>query len=158
MTIKYTPRKNPSPRRLALRANQKFYNTGKACKHGHTCDRITKNGQCIECYEIGKKVNYAKYKQNHPDHAEMNKKRQQEYRAANPEAYRIYIREYMRDYRKTAYGKERTKAALAKYKDSIKGQEDYHNRLQQRKEERIETKREMWRQTELDLGDSNGNT
>ena len=36
-------------RSIAKAAGEKYYNTGRPCKHGHTCDRYTADGCCIDC-------------------------------------------------------------------------------------------------------------
>lgn len=33
----------------AIAARSPTYNTGKPCKHGHTSDRSTVDGACLEC-------------------------------------------------------------------------------------------------------------
>jgi len=36
-------------RNEAMKAVERFYNTGKPCKHGHLANRYTFSGACMEC-------------------------------------------------------------------------------------------------------------
>lgn len=36
-------------RNEAMKAVERFYNTGKPCKHGHLSDRYTFSGACLAC-------------------------------------------------------------------------------------------------------------
>ena len=146
----------PGARRKALLALKRTYNSGKPCIRGHTCDRLTRTGECIECHKIRNKINQERYKQNHPDYKEIGRIRQQEYRDKNPEGSRRYMREYMREYRKTKKGQERIKAALEKYYASEKGQKMAEKVKDKAKRQRIEDKQEMWIQEQLDLENDNG--
>ncbi len=42
----------PGLRALALASQQKHYFTGKPCKYGHVCERISLTGDCIICNRI----------------------------------------------------------------------------------------------------------
>ena len=39
-------------RSIAKAAGEKFYNTGRPCKHGHTADRKVSDGICLDCKAI----------------------------------------------------------------------------------------------------------
>jgi len=41
--------KIPSPKKLAVASGERYYFTGKPCKHGHISKRWTYNGCCVEC-------------------------------------------------------------------------------------------------------------
>lgn len=44
-----------STRAEAKAAGASRYSTGKACKHGHVCERMTHNGECCDCKSSAKK-------------------------------------------------------------------------------------------------------
>jgi hypothetical protein len=69
------------------------YFTGKPCKHGHTAERYTKSGCCVECLNMHNKNNYKKY-------AETFNAGAKKWIANNRERYREYQKHYHRAYRK----------------------------------------------------------
>jgi hypothetical protein len=36
-------------RKAALKAVERYYETGKPCKYGHRSKRLTRSGACVEC-------------------------------------------------------------------------------------------------------------
>jgi hypothetical protein len=62
--------------RLAFEAGLTRYFTGKPCKHGHTAERMIRNGACVECL----KRNAKEYAQRHP---ETNARARAKHRVAN---------------------------------------------------------------------------
>ena len=42
----------PTSRTQADLLGERFYFTGKPCKHGHTANRYASNGKCTECKDI----------------------------------------------------------------------------------------------------------
>jgi hypothetical protein len=48
----------PSTRKDALAAGAAFFNTGRPCRNGHTADRYTSTGGCLECLR-GHRQEYA---------------------------------------------------------------------------------------------------
>ena len=42
-------------RAQAIESRQKYYVTGKECKHGHKSKRITMDGSCYQCRMEGQK-------------------------------------------------------------------------------------------------------
>ena len=45
---------------LAKQKNERYYFTGKPCKHGHVSKRNTHNGTCYECVQKASNVSYHK--------------------------------------------------------------------------------------------------
>jgi hypothetical protein len=39
----------------AIESGDKYYNTGKLCKHGHHSDRRTVDGACLMCIKVYQK-------------------------------------------------------------------------------------------------------
>ena len=39
-------------RKAAIEARDRYYKTGKACKHGHVSKRTTAEGCCVTCRQI----------------------------------------------------------------------------------------------------------
>jgi len=39
----------------AIEAGDKYYNTGKQCKHGHMANRRTVDGACVTCAKVYQK-------------------------------------------------------------------------------------------------------
>ncbi len=64
-------------RRSAKQLNHKYYSTGKACKNGHTCERIVTTGQCILCVRAAvtrwTKRNATQVKIAHSTYRKLNK-------------------------------------------------------------------------------------
>lgn len=75
----------------ALAARLETYNTGKPCKYGHTSDRKTKTGACIEC----RREYYAKYRN---VNATVIAKQQREWRERNKERLLEPQRQRNREY------------------------------------------------------------
>ena len=88
---------------LARDLGSKYYFTGKACKHGHLVERTTRDGHCVACSADRDRTAYNKQRYllnrvavleskklaREADRIEFNR-RQQEYRAANPDKMKAY--------------------------------------------------------------------
>lgn len=55
-------------RAQALEAGLTRYFTGKPCKHGHLCERITDNGTCVTCHYARGKTTYSKTRERKIQH------------------------------------------------------------------------------------------
>jgi len=119
-------------RKDALEKKLKRYFTGKPCKHGHTSERRTHNGECLECLKLYNKTYSQKphvkdlRKKWHAKFRKENKeeivKKQRAYRQKNKDRVREYDKnwklenkEKKQDYNKS-YGIEYRKNNLEKIK------------------------------------------
>jgi hypothetical protein len=83
----------PQERAIALSEGRSMYFTGRPCKSGHVCKRITSNGNCIECLALAEKVRRQKdpeaaRKRNatsYQRHRDKNIEAAAKYRKDNPE-------------------------------------------------------------------------
>lgn len=108
-------------RKQAKAEGEKFYFTGKLCKHGHTASRRVCDGVCTECsrewkenntdrikqYETQYKTNNCdlikkRSQQHYLDNAEQYKQRTKEHRQNNPEQCRKYFEDNIEKYRQYA--------------------------------------------------------
>ena len=106
----------PRSNKEAKAAGEPFYFTGKACKHGHVCERYSSDGSCVICNaEIENQRReknpeaYAEYqrqwREKNPEHrrqyyqenTEAYAEYQRQNREENPEAYAEYQRQYKKD-------------------------------------------------------------
>jgi 5-methylcytosine-specific restriction endonuclease McrA len=62
------------------------YFTGKACKHGHIAERVTRDGKCLECYQLALAVQRL--------NQEQETIRLRKWRSENSEHYQVYQRAY----------------------------------------------------------------
>mgnify|MGYP003650641660 FL=1 len=107
-------------RKDALEKKLKRYFTGKPCKHGHTSERRTHNGECLECLKL-----YNKTYSQKPHVKDLRKKWHAKFRKENKEeivkkqrAYRQKNKEELKRKRKT-YVKEnqdKVKETLKKWR------------------------------------------
>lgn len=80
----------PQERAAALSEGRSMYFTGRACKRGHVCKRITSNGNCVECLALAEKVR----RQKDPEAArKRNAIRYQRYRGKKIDVAAKYRRE-----------------------------------------------------------------
>lgn len=47
----------------AINAAERYYDTGKSCKHGHYSRRLTMDGSCVECRLINNRNQRKEIKQ-----------------------------------------------------------------------------------------------
>lgn len=89
----------PKRRKVALAQGVVRYNTGKPCIRGHTADRFSKSGKCVECcleqtkawradnpetYLSSKKISDKKYRNSNPERTKhQNSKAGRKWREAN---------------------------------------------------------------------------
>lgn len=95
----------------AQRSGLKRYYTGRKCSKGHTCQRFTTGGECVECYlKTGKgytakdqAINDAKVKKYNQNYLEENREELNEYHKIYNRVWRDEHRdeynEYHRKYR-----------------------------------------------------------
>jgi len=91
-------------RKEAKELNLKYYFTGKPCKHGHTSDRATRNGECQGCSSA--RHNSEKFKEQkraYSKHLTTSGKRKQ-YRDANRSKINKNKRAWSTNWRKTPEG------------------------------------------------------
>ncbi len=48
----------PTTRKEALKLGEKYFDTGKPCKHGHNSKRFTHNSNCYQCTQKASNKNY----------------------------------------------------------------------------------------------------
>lgn len=120
----------PSSVASARLSGDKFYYTGKPCKHGHVSKRMTSTGVCMHCKKI-------------ESLSDSNKKRRQEWRANNKDLYRKKKREYYqknrarelaRDRKRYQKNKERKISYQKRYTEEnrskvLASKREYHNRM-----------------------------
>lgn len=75
----------------AIKAGLETYNTGRPCKYGHTTDRNTKTGACIECrreyYAEYRRLNSAEIARKQSEWREKHKERLAEPQRARNRVY-----------------------------------------------------------------------
>lgn len=114
-------------RKEAREQGLKRYYTGKACKHGHVCDRFTCNTHCIECCKLWKKIAYAadpeKYIQRARSWAIANPEKVGEknraWRERNPEKSKMIVKRSMA--RKASKDQAHTVIAMLAASSKLKG-------------------------------------
>ena len=94
-------------RKEAKRQGLKRYFTGKPCNSGHTCERYSSNGQCVDCCNDYRKTNRTKTKEYCKANFDKRKANNIEFLKAHPDYYKNYcklhhtkITENRREYRK----------------------------------------------------------
>lgn len=80
----------PNTRKEAKDLNVDLYFTGKRCKHGHVCERRTRNGDCVACVK-------ERSNQHYQSNVEKYKERVKSYHENNREKCLSYSREYYQD-------------------------------------------------------------
>ena len=102
------------------------YFSGKVCKHGHASERYVKTGQCLECIKtrISRERAAMVALYGEEETTRMLRKQWAEssklHRKLAGEKHTRYIREYHREYRKTATGVDATSRARRRYADKMK--------------------------------------
>jgi hypothetical protein len=103
-----------TPYKKALEAGDKYYFTGKPCKHGHIDKRDTTSGHCVSCeksrdrtkqhkkyYQLNREKILTIQKECRAINQDKFNKRQRDYRAKNPEKlkeYAVSAKHYQREY------------------------------------------------------------
>ncbi len=98
-------------RSIAKERGMVRYFTGKPCKHGHICERLTVNGACLECSREKDRQNYA---DNREKLLEEHKQRAKKYYARKGEEIKEKVKakraadvEKAREYDKQRYAKNK---------------------------------------------------
>lgn len=119
----------PSPRRQAIEAGEKFYFTGRPCRHGHIAARYVSCGACLPCHqgiEYSAEYHARHYQENKQIYLANSRKWASENRAKSNEIkslWRDRNPEYATAWAKTAYQKNpepyRARARERRQKDPI---------------------------------------
>jgi len=100
------------PRSEAKERGLKKYFTGKPCKHGHTCERVTLSGACLECYR-----NYPCVKEAKRNYKKTEKGRESDLRYENSEKGRSKRKDRVTS---LAYKEQRRAHKIEKLKDPLR--------------------------------------
>lgn len=114
-------------RKQAKELGLKYYFTGKPCKHGHITERLTCNGDCVECRRDRVKSHYK-------DNKEKSAQRTKKWRELNKDKVKTYNTEYYKSNQdKIKKYREDNKERM---KEQRKPRDQYHKEYYQKNKDR----------------------